>query len=250
MTADKPLSPSSVNTFLDCSARWHYGRVRKLPDPPSGSLVRGRAVDRLVKHWFRFKAEGLMLDAGQLAETYDQIWDAECDDAAFGATEDVDALKASGAELAAKYIAEAAPEIEPAVLDLPVAGEIGGVAVRGFIDLIDTQGRIVDLKTCSRKPSGVSPDYALQMATYTMLTPGASGTVRMDAMVATKAPQLVSISYAVSDADRRMCERIYPHVRAGMQSGYYCPNRGSNLCSRKHCAFADACVEEFGGYVE
>ena len=243
------LSPSQVNTYLSCSAKWFYKHVAKLPDPPSGSLVRGRAVDRLVKHWFRFKAEGLILDNGALAETYDEIWDAECDGAAFGATEDVDALKASGAELAAKYIAEAAPEIEPAVLDLPVAGEIGGVPVRGYIDLMDASGTVIDLKTSSRKPSGVSADYALQMATYAVLTPGASGTVRMDAMIATKSPQLVSISYAVSDADRRMCERIYPHVQKGMMSGYYCPNRGSNLCSRKYCAFADECIAEFGGVV-
>jgi putative RecB family exonuclease len=246
---EKPLSPSSVNTFLNCSARWHYGRVRRLPDPPSGSLVRGKAVDRLINYWFRFRMEGLTPDGGQLAEAYDEIWEGEAEGAAFGVTEDVDELKASGEALASKYLAEAAPEIEPAQLAVPVAGAIAGVPVRGYIDLIDVNGCIVDFKTSSRKPSGVSPDYALQMASYAQLAPGVSGEVRLDTIVATKQTQLVTIGYQVSDADRLMTERIYPHVQAGMRSGFYAPNRGSNLCSRKHCPFADACLEEFGGHV-
>ena len=32
----RPLSPSQVNTFLDCQARWYYSHVLKLPDPPTG----------------------------------------------------------------------------------------------------------------------------------------------------------------------------------------------------------------------
>lgn len=244
------LSPSRVNCFLSCSARYHYRYVERLPDPPSGSLVRGRAVHRLVNHWFRLKMDGLAPETGELAEAYNEIWDAECEGAAFGAGEDLEEIKASGASLAAKYLAEAAPEIQPAAIDVPVTGEIGGTPVRGFIDLMDTSGCIVDLKTASRKPSGVSPDYALQIATYATLAPGASGEVRLDTVVSTKQPQLVNIGYTVSEADRTMCERIYPHVKRGMDGGYYAPNRGSNLCSRKYCSFWERCSEEFGGIVE
>ena len=248
MTMEKPLSPSSVNTYLSCSAKWNYRYIQRLPDPPSGSLVRGKAVHRLVNYAFRFKMEGLTPDAGHLAEAYDEIWEREAEGAAFGAGEDVDELKASGEALAAKYLAEAVPEIEPAQLDVPVAGEIGGVPVRGFIDLIDTSGRIVDLKTSSRKPGGVSPDYALQLATYAQLA-GTTGNVRLDTIVATKQTQLISIGYQVSDADRLMTERIYPHVQGLMQTGAYCPNRGGNLCSRKYCNFWEQCTSEFGGHV-
>lgn len=247
---ERVLSPSQANAYLSCSARWHYRYVQRLPDPASGSLVRGRAVHKLVNHYFKFRIEGLTLDNGHLAEAYDEIWEQESDGAAFASGEDVEETKQSGAALAAKYLSEAAPEIEPAQLDIPVSGTIGGVAVRGYVDLLDVHGTIVDLKTASRKPSGVSPDYALQVATYAALTPGASGNVRIDTVVSTKQPQLVSIEYNVPDADRQLVERIYPRVQAGMASGYYCPNRGSNLCSRKYCAFADACVAEHGGVVE
>ena len=247
---ERPLSPSSVNCYLGCSARYHYRYVQKLPDPASGSLVRGRAVHKLVNHWFKFRIEGLTLDNGHLAEAYDEIWEQESEGAAFASGEDVEETKASGAALAAKYLAEAAPEIEPAQLDIPVSGTIGGVAVRGYVDLLDVHGTIVDLKTASRKPSGVSPDYALQVATYAALTPGASGNVRIDTVVSTKQPQLVSIEYNVPDADRQLVERLYPRVQEGMASGFYCPSRGGNLCSRKYCNFWEQCTAEFGGVVE
>jgi hypothetical protein len=54
----------------------------------------------------------------------------------------------------------------------------------------------------------------------------------------------------VSDADRRLTETIYPRVQAAMKAGYCTPNRSSNLCSRKHCNFVDACEKEWGGRVK
>ncbi len=44
--------------------------------------------------------------------------------------------------LAQKYLVEA-----------PVAGQSGGVAVRNYVDPMDVNGCIVDLKTASKKPS-------------------------------------------------------------------------------------------------
>ena len=246
------LSPSQINQYLGCSARWHYRHVEKLPDPASGSLVRGRAVHKVVNYWFQYRMElGTTPEPGEMAEAYDNAWEQASEGAAFGATEDIAELKASGEQLAAKYLAEAAPEIDPAALDVPVTGEIGGVKVRGYIDLLDLEGRIVDLKTASRKPSGVSPDYALQVATYAQIGPGfATGEVRLDTVVATKAVQLVSIGYTVSDEDRRMTERLYPHVQRLMKAGCYAPNRNSNTCSKRYCSFWAECTAEFGGHVE
>jgi hypothetical protein len=38
-------------------------------------------------------------------------------------------------------MAEGAPSIQPAAVELEVGGEIAGVKVRGFIDLLDVDGR-------------------------------------------------------------------------------------------------------------
>src|SRR5581483_3915992 len=45
------LSPSQVKTFLDCSARWWFQYGLGLPNPKSGSLIRGIAVHKLVEWW-------------------------------------------------------------------------------------------------------------------------------------------------------------------------------------------------------
>jgi hypothetical protein len=43
--------------------------------------------------------------------------------------------------------------------------------------------------------------------------------------------------------------RIYPLVAEGIAGGLYLPNRSSSVCSRRYCAFAEACEREFGGTV-
>lgn len=245
------LSPSQCNSYLDCSARWYYKYVRGLPAPASGSQVRGRAVHSLVGYWFRERLAGRTPDNDTLAEAYHEIWDTETADAEFTAKDDIEALKTSGAVLAQKYLAEVGHKITPAATELKVAGTIGGVQVRGFVDLLcrDDSGKIIDLKTSGRTPSGVSADHALQLATYARLTPEASGLVQIDTVVATKTPKLHSIEYRVSDADNELIDRLYPAVQQSMREGFHLPNRGSHFCSRRHCAHVDECVKEFGGEV-
>jgi len=244
------LSPSQVRTFRDCGAKWYYKYALGLPDPPNGSLVRGRVVHQMAEAFFRAKLDGGSPDPDDLQAYFEDAWDREAAGAAFGADEDVDLLKRQAAMLTRKYLDEVAPEIEPAALELPVQGVIGGVAVRGFVDLLDTSGRVIDLKTAARKPTGVSADYAFQLGTYARLCPGANGKARVDTLVATKSPQVVTQEYTVSAADLKMTEKLYPLVREAMCEGIYLPNRSSNLCSYKHCVFAPMCESEFGGHVK
>jgi hypothetical protein len=145
---------------------------------------------------------------------------------------------------------EAAPEIQPAAVELDVTGEIGGVAVRGRVDLIDEEGCMVDVKTAARKPSGIAPDYAFQLATYRQITPGVSGEARLDMLGKTKTVRLVRQAYTVGAQDIRAVEVMYPLVRDGIAVGLYFPNRQSFSCSRHNCACWQHCEREFGGTVE
>jgi len=244
------LSPSQVRTFRDCGAKWYFKYALGLPDPPNGSLVRGRVVHQMAETFFRARLEGATPDPDDLQASFEEAWDAASAGAAFGADEDVDLLKRQAAVLTRKYLDEVAPEVQPAAVELPIQGTIAGVKVRGFIDLLDVQGRIIDLKTAARKPTGLSADYAFQVATYRQLCLGASGKARVDTLVATKSPQVVTQEYTVSPADLKMTEKLYPLVQEAMQEGIYLPNRASNLCSYRHCAFATACEAEFGGRVK
>jgi hypothetical protein len=96
-----------------------------------------------------------------------------------------------------------------------VQGVIGGVAVRGFVDLLDTSGRVIDPKTAARKPTGVSAVYAFQVATPPALPGGDSRKAREDTLVATKSLQVVTQEYTVSQPDLKFTEKLYPLVREG-----------------------------------
>src|SRR5215471_2553814 len=189
------LSPSQASTFLSCSAKWWFRYGLGLPDPASGAAVRGKAVHKTIEYALRAKIAGVVLEPGALSDAWDVAWDQAAEGAEFQPEEDIESLKASGARLAQKYVCEALPAIEPAAVEVPFAGTIAGVAVRGIADIVTTDGAVIDVKTSSRKPSGVAADHALQLATYSELLPGASGATRIDALVSTKECQLVQIEH-------------------------------------------------------
>lgn len=244
------LSPSQASTFLGCPAKWWYKYGLGLPDPAGGGAVRGKAVHSIVAYFMDAKKAGVELPAEGLETAWEHAWDAAAEGAQFSAFDDLDQLQKSGLALTKKYLAEVAPTISPAAVEQPFSGSIGGVKVRGIVDLIDTSGCVIDLKTSGRKSSSISADHAFQLATYTALAPGATGKARLDMLVSTKEPQLVTIEHTPGAAGRRLIERMYPAVAEGIAGGLFAPNRASNLCSRRYCAFADQCEREWGGVVE
>ncbi len=244
------LSPSQVRTFLDCQARWWFKYMLLLPETKSSSLALGLAVHRALELNFREKLESHEdLETAGVVMLFRDAWMEQAGQTQFTKDENQHDIRRVGERLVAKYMDEVAPTVEPVAVEMDVQGEISGVPVRGRVDLLDIDGRLIDIKTASRRPSWVSPDYAFQLATYCQLTPGASGEVRIDSLVKTTAPQIVQQGYTVGESDIRATQVMFPLVKEAMHSGTYCPNRQSMLCSHKHCAFATQCEQEFGGRV-
>jgi hypothetical protein len=245
------LSPTQVRTFLNCSARWWFKYGLSIPETKNSALALGSAVHRAIEVNFREKVISKEdLDTLGIVAVFRDTWQDQARETEFRADEDPATIGKMGEQLVAKYMDEAAPWIQPAAVELDVAGEIGGVPVRGRVDLIDEDGCIVDVRNSARKPSGISPDYAFQLATYRQITPGASGEARLDTLVKTKAVQLVQQAYTVGEQEIRAVEVMYPLVQEGIASGLYFPNRQSLTCSQRNCAYWRQCEQEFGGRVE
>jgi len=254
------LSPSSGNQYLGCSAKYFFRKIRRLPDPPTGALCLGAAVHHAVGANFAEKVESKQnLPTEGVVALYRQAWELKIAGkldpyeselpAEFRDDEDPDQLKKTGEVLVRKYMDEVAPTIQPAAVEIRVNGRLGGVAVRGYVDLLDISGRIIDLKTAARKPSDVSPSYRFQVATYAQLTPGASGQARLDTLTTTNSPALVQQEFSIAQADVDSTDKLYPLVQRSIRAGVFTPNRQSYMCSRKYCAFWRACEHEFGGKV-
>jgi hypothetical protein len=147
--------------------------------------------------------------------------------AIFAADDDLADLERTGLILAQKYLLEAPPEIQPAAVELAVTGEVGGVAVRGYVDLLDVNGCVLDLRTASKKPSGLRASQKLQLTTYTLITPRASGQCRIDSLIKTKTPQCVQQKYPVSKADVRFAETMLASVQAAAGVQFYSARRAA-----------------------
>jgi hypothetical protein len=153
-----------------------------------------------------------------------------------------------GETMVTKYIEDAAPLIQPAV-ESRVSGVIGGVKVSGYVDLLDTEGRIVDSKSALKPLKGIAHDHRLQLTSYVMITPAASGACRLDTVTKGKTVSLIQKSFSINEKDRRYAETIYPMVQDSLRDGIFLPRRSSPLCSRRFCGFWSTCEKEYGGSV-
>jgi hypothetical protein len=244
------LSPSQVRCFFDCPARWWLKYGLQLPERKNSSLALGLAVHQALEVNFREKIETRAdLETTGVVCVFREAWMEQVPQTEFTSDESQGELRRLGERLVTKYMDEVAHTVEPAKVELDVQGEISGVNVRGRVDVLDVEGRLIDFKTASRRPSSVSPDYAFQLATYQQITPGASGEVRIDSLVKTQTIQIVRQAYTVEEPDIRATQILYPMAQKAMGTGMYCPNRQSLLCSQKHCSFWKQCEEEFGGRV-
>jgi putative RecB family exonuclease len=246
-TLGELLSPSQVNTFLSCSAKWYFRYALGLAEPPTGTLALGTAFHSVLAANFRQKIETKQdLPVEELEESLGEAFAIAAEDAEFREDEEPAALIETGRALVRKYMDDGALSIQPNAVELPVEGVIARVRVHGIVDLLDMEGRIIDFKTAARRPVGITPEYSLQLTTYSMITPGASGSCRLDTVTKTKTVQLVQQSCEIGPEERRYAETLYPMVQEAMRDRIYPPRRSSPVCSRRYCGY----WREFGGRVE
>ena len=244
------LSPSQVRCFMDCQVRWWFEYGLRYLDPLTGNLALGRAVHAALALNFEQKMESYEdLPILGVMALFRQAWAAEREETEFRDDEDPQELARCGETLVRKYLEEVAPTIAPAAVEQHVEGEIAGVHVQGWVDVLDVHGRVLEIKTAARKPSSISPEHRFQIATYAQLTPGATGDARIDTLVKTKTPGLVTQRFSVTDQDLLATRELYPMAQMAMRSELYMPNRTSINCSRRSCSFWRSCEQEWGGEV-
>jgi CRISPR/Cas system-associated exonuclease Cas4 (RecB family) len=235
---------------MDCQVRWWFKYGRRYPDPATGNLALGRAVHAALAQNFEQKMQSYEdLPILGVIALFRQAWAAEREETEFRDDQDPLELARCGETLIRKYLEEVAPTIAPAAVELHLTGEIAGIPVQGWIDVLDIRGRILEIKTAARKPCAISPEHRFQIATYAQLTPQANFDARIDTLVKTKAPGLVTQRFTITDQDLMATTELYPMAQMAMRSELYMPNRTSMNCSRRNCSFWRRYEQEFGGEV-
>lgn len=242
------LSPSQITSYLNCSASWHYKYRLHLPDTKTGALALGRAVHRAIETYLRRPdADAAAIRMEARAACAHELADAELRE-----DEDAAALVDKAAQMAEAFHAQAS-RIEPAIVDggpaveLQLSGHIAGVPVRGIADAISAGGCIVDFKTSSRSPSGVSNAHRIQLTTYAELT--GCNQARIVTITKAAAPKVIEQTFPILASDREHVRQLFPIVADAMAQGFAIPNRTSTFCSRKYCAHWRTCQQDYGGTV-
>jgi CRISPR/Cas system-associated exonuclease Cas4 (RecB family) len=244
------LSPSQISSIMDCAYRWHAKYVLRMPEPPTSNQILGRAVHAALAANFEQKCDTKVdLPLTGVLAVYREAWAVLTEGMEFHDSEDPVVLGKTGEALVSKYMEEAAPSIEPAAVEMRVEGVIAGVRVTGYIDLLDVNGRVIDIKTAKARPNSISPMHRFQVATYRYLTNLARGTGRIDTLVKTKSPQLIQQPFSITEQELRAIHTIYPIAQALMRGDVHLPTRQSMLCSRRHCAYWRHCEQKWGGEV-
>jgi CRISPR/Cas system-associated exonuclease Cas4 (RecB family) len=255
------LSPSQVNAYLECPFCWYCGSVLRLPEPVTHGLAIGRAVHTAAALLMTAKQSAQAVDAEGLGEACAIACDLQLTQIETPAPKDEEEDAEQLADVAAcedqvralttLWWTAAAPSIQPDKIETQTSGTIGGVPINGIIDIVTTDGTLIDIKTAAKKPNGISANHRLQMITYAMLEQPAneSHTVRLDYLTKTKTPAYVQLKTGLGEEDYRYAENIYPMVAEAMDAGIYLPHRSGNLCSRQHCAHWQTCEAQHGGTV-
>jgi CRISPR/Cas system-associated exonuclease Cas4 (RecB family) len=114
---------------------------------------------------------------------------------------------------------------------------------------LNVEGRVIDFKTAKAEPSSIEPMHKFQVATYAHLIPGSNREGRVDTLVKTKNPQVISRSFHITEEEMKVAQTLNPAAQEAMRQQRYMPNRLSMMCSRRNCSYWRHCESEWGGEV-
>jgi RecB family exonuclease len=198
------MSPTQVSQFLNCPAKWMFRYLLDLKEPGTAAQALGKAFHETIACNFRQKQESSRdLPIADCLEFFRRTFGEHLEQVDLEKGEHPMELLELGEMMVQKYLAEAAPLIQPAAVESRVSGLIGGVKVAGYVDLLDIEGRIVDSKSVLKPSVGINHDHRLQLTSYVMITPAASGVCRLDNVTKGKTVQIVHKTFTVTEQDRQ-----------------------------------------------
>jgi CRISPR/Cas system-associated exonuclease Cas4 (RecB family) len=125
--------------------------------------------------------------------------------------------------------------------------------IEGYIDTVDKDGVVCEVKTSRSKKKEIDPAHKLQTTIYAagMKSLGAEVPgARVDYMIKTKSPYPITIPFEIQLQDWLFFSTVLESVYCGIQNEHFWPNRSSNLCSRRWCGYWPECEKKFHGKVK
>lgn len=231
-------SASQLVTYAMCGRKYYFIYVLGLePEKKSAALVFGAAVHGALGFWFTEKLAGRV----PLVPAAEQVFLADLNAGLVGLSEaDTTELEEQGRALVRLYLKKYGelPVIaveQEFVLSMhdPETGEVLPRPLRGYFDFVLSDGRVIELKTSSRK-WGADVSKHLQLGAYAAAS---SRPVEVHVLVRRRRDAVVDVMNYTPDG-------WWHHAGAALERGilarHFAPSPGP-LCST--CDFASACSD-------
>ena len=247
------LSPSRVESFINCPLAFRFSSIEKLPEPPSVPTTRGSLVHRALELLFHHPAPErspanleLAVDAALLEyrdhPDYTQLGLSAADAAQF----DIDCR-----DLSRRYLEMEDPAMVTEIgVELRLETDLNGLELRGIIDRLDRDASgeliVVDYKT-GRAPGPKYEAKSLQgVHFYALLCEKVYGQrpkeVRLMYLKSAQQIAVTPTTQSLQHTTRRTLA-VFEAVEKACTTGNFAPKQ-SALC--RSCNFQRWCPE-FGG---
>ena len=243
------LSHSSVATFLRCPRQWAFSYIEGLRRPPGVALIKGSALD---------KAATFNLDQKRVTKRDLAVYDVlEVAEDAF--RKDVDrnggqsevqwdgtnfarALD-SAINLTSTHMKHHAPLIQPREVQLELHRELpDGRDFVGFVDFVEEDGTLGDVKSGSRRMAAGDADTDPQPSAYGYL---AGEPVAFKFYRSIDTGSKLTHEIVETGRDQRAIdwyEQKVLDVSAAINTGVFPPNDSGWACSRRFCWYYEMCM--------
>ena len=243
------LSHSSIATFMRCPRQWAYSYLEGLRRPPGVALIKGSALD---------KAATFNLDQKRVTKRDLAVYDVlEVAEDAF--RKDVDrnggqsevqwdgtnfarALD-SAINLTSTHMKHHAPLIQPREVQLELHRELpDGRDFVGFVDFVEEDGTLSDVKSGSRRMAAGDADTDPQPSAYGYL---AGEPVAFKFYRSIDTGSKLTHEIVETGRDQRAIdwyEQKVLDVSAAINTGVFPPNDSGWACSRRFCGYYEMCM--------
>jgi len=230
------ISASQVNAYLACPLKYRFQYVDQIPRPwRVAAMAFGSSVHAAVEWFQRQRLSGSLPSAEQVEQIFEADWYAQnLEPLVFSERESKDGLLGKGRAMVRLYV-EQADGTKPAAVEYPFevelhdpeTGEVFDLRLRGFVDLIEEDGTVVDLKTAGRSLEAGGLERHLQLSIYALaglIQTGSVPRLRLDMLYKTVRPRLEKLETSRTTADLAWTAQLIREVALAIQTEHFFPN--------------------------
>jgi putative RecB family exonuclease len=247
------LSASQINLYLQCSLKYRFLYIDRVPKPfkPSG-LAFGGVIHSAIDWFHRQRKQRRQVELDELYRILKADWFCQkCEDEIrYKDGEDESNLLLVAREMLSLYYHSPLNGVVETELPFriplihPENGENMGVPLEGFIDLIETGDVITEFKTSAKAMNADSLDDLLQLTAYSyayrMLFGRDPQTLKVVNFVKTRTPKMNVLETTVKPEDYKRLFHLAKEVLKSIRAEIFFP-RQSFMC--KDCEYRTHCGE-------